>query len=116
MVNLISSEAVLAKFFSGLGDPSRMAILEALRDGPRSVGDIVQTTGRSQPNVSNHLACLFDCGLVAREQRGRNVYYRLSDDRIATMLGLAEQVLSEVARGVYECIGFDRQAQLINPR
>ena len=116
MVSLISSEALLAKFFSGLGDASRMAILEALRDGPRSVGDIVQTTGRSQPNVSNHLACLFDRGLVAREQRGRNVYYRLSDDRIATMLGLAEQVLSEVARGVYECIGFDRHPQLINPK
>ena len=109
MVNIVTSEALLAKFFSGLGDPSRMAILEALRGGPRSVGEIVLTTGRSQPNISNHLSCLFDCGLVAREQRGRNVYYRLSDVRIATMLGLAEEVLSEVARGVYECIGFDRR-------
>ena len=62
-----------AKLFRGFADPSRLAILQALRDGPRSVGQLVATTGLSQPNVSNHLACLRDCGLVASERVGRRV-------------------------------------------
>jgi ArsR family transcriptional regulator, cadmium/lead-responsive transcriptional repressor len=95
--------ALKAKLFRGFSDPSRLAILEALRDGPRSVGEVVLATGLGQSNVSNHLACLHDCGLVAREQRGRFVYYRLSDGRIATLLGTAEEVLRDVATGVYAC-------------
>ncbi len=92
-----------AKLFRGFADPSRLAILEALRGGPLSVGEIVLATGLSQPNTSNHLACLHDCGLVAREQRGRYVYYRLSDERIAQLLATADQVLSDVATGIYQC-------------
>jgi DNA-binding transcriptional ArsR family regulator len=92
-----------AKLFRGFADPSRLAILEALRDGSLSVGEVVLATGLSQPNVSNHLACLHDCGLVAREQRGRFVHYRLSDERVAALLATAEAVLGDVATGVYAC-------------
>ncbi len=53
------------KLFRGFADRSRLALLEALRDGPRCVGDLVAATGLGQPNVSNHLGCLQDCGLVA---------------------------------------------------
>ncbi len=96
-----------AKLFRGLADPSRLAILEALRDGPQTVTALVETTGLSQPNVSNHLRCLLDCGLVRRGRRGRFVIYRLSDERIAELLRLAEQVLADVARGVYRCTRYD---------
>ena len=92
-----------AKLFRGFADPARLAILEVLRTGPLNVTDIVEATGLSQSNTSNHLACLWDCGLVAREQQGRFVRYRLSDERVATLLGLADELLSDVARGVYEC-------------
>ena len=92
-----------AKLFRGFGDPSRLSILEALRLGPRTVGEIVTETGLSQPNVSNHLGCLRDCGLVTSEQTGRNVRYQLSDDRVGDLLFLAETLLADVARGVYEC-------------
>lgn len=95
-----------AKLFRGLADPSRLAILEALRAGPRSVTEVVRATGLTQPNVSNHLACLRDCGLVSREPRGRFVYYRLSDPRVGELLGLAEELLADVARGVYECVRY----------
>lgn len=47
-----------AKLFRGLGDPSRLAILDALTNNERSVQDIVALTGLGQPNVSNHLRCL----------------------------------------------------------
>ncbi len=95
--------ATKAKLFRGLADPSRLAILEALRGGGCSVGGVVEATGLSQPNTSNHLACLFDCGLVEREPRGRHVYYRLSDAAVDELLGLAERLLEEVARGVERC-------------
>jgi DNA-binding transcriptional ArsR family regulator len=47
-----------------------------MRGSEQRVSDIVEETGLSQPNVSKHLACLWGCGLVARERRGREVYYR----------------------------------------
>ena len=95
--------AVKAKFFRGFGDPSRLRIIEALRDGPHTVSEIVEATGLSQSNVSNHLACLRDCGLVMAERNGRYMTYQLSDDRVAEILALAESLLADVARGVYEC-------------
>jgi len=67
---------------------------------------VVQETGLSQPNVSNHLACLLDCGLVSREQRGRYAFYQLSDERVAQLLGIAEAVLADAARGLFECSRF----------
>jgi DNA-binding transcriptional ArsR family regulator len=92
-----------AKLFRGFADPSRLAILEALRGGPLHVGAIVAATGLSQPNVSNHLRCLSECGLVRAEQRGRFVHYRLGDKRIAELLRLADELLADVARGVRAC-------------
>lgn len=92
-----------AKFFRGFSDTSRLSIIEFLRDGEQTVGDIVQKTGLSQSNVSNHLRCLYDCGLVANRRDGRKVWYRLSDSRINKLLSLSEQLLADSARGVYEC-------------
>ncbi|MBI4315136.1 MAG: winged helix-turn-helix transcriptional regulator [Chloroflexi bacterium] len=96
-----------AKLFRGFSDPSRLSILEALRDGPLTVSEIVEATGLSQSNVSNHLGCLRDCGLVVAEQEGRYVTYHLSDDRVAELLALAESLLADVARGVYECTRYN---------
>lgn len=98
-----SSIDLQAKLFRGFADPSRLAILKALRDGERTVGDLVQATKLTQPNVSNHLSCLRDCGLVTVRQQGRFAYYSLSDDRVAQLLLLADELLADVARGVYEC-------------
>jgi DNA-binding transcriptional ArsR family regulator len=92
-----------AKLFRGFADPSRLAILEALRAGPLTVTDIVAATGLSQPNVSNHLSCLRDCGLVSATQQGRYILYQLSDPRVTALLGLADELLADVARGIYEC-------------
>lgn len=95
-----------AKLFRGFSDPSRLSLLEALRADARTVTELVELTGLSQSNASNHLNCLLDCGLVEREQQGRFAVYRLSDPRVETILETADILLAEVARGVYECIRY----------
>jgi len=92
-----------AKLFRGFSDPSRLSILNALRNGALTVSDIVQATGLTQSNVSNHLGCLRDCGLVTAQQEGRFVHYALSDTRVGQLLRLANELLADVAKGVYEC-------------
>lgn len=96
-----------AKLFRGFADPSRLSILNALRDGPLTVNEIVSITRLSQPNVSNHLGCLRCCDLVVRSQQGRYVYYQLADARVAKFLELADELLADVAKGVYECTHYD---------
>ena len=101
------SLALKSKLFRGFSDSSRLSILEALRGGSRSVGEIVSTTGLSQSNVSNHLGCLLECGLVSREPRGRFAFYRLSDPRVEALLALADELLVDVASGVDECVRYE---------
>lgn len=105
--NLAASLALKAKLYRGFADPSRLSILEALREGARSVSELVEVTGLSQSNASNHLSCLLDCGLVEREQQGRFAYYRLSDPRVGALLATADAILTDVARGVYVCPRYD---------
>ena len=101
-----------ARLFRGFGDPSRLSILEALLEGPRKVNEIVLETGLSQPNVSSHLSCLRDCGLVSTQQRGKYVIYQLSDPRVNEILNVAGSLLADVAKGVYECTRYASEDDL----
>lgn len=92
-----------AQLFRGFAEPSRLLIVEALRGGPRTVTEICEATGLSQPNASNHLACLLGCRLVKREQRGRYAHYRLSDERIEALLSLCEEIARGVGAGTECC-------------
>ena len=92
-----------AQLFRGFADPSRLSILHAIRRRPLPVGEIVAATGLSQPNVSNHLKCLAECGLVLSEQDGRFVYYRVSDQRVQRLLALAGELLNGPARAIAKC-------------
>ena len=106
---LARSLGLKARLFRGFADPSRLSILEALRSGPRSVSEVVAVTGLTQSNASNHLACLLDCGLVARERKGRFAYYRLADPRVGALLTTADGVLTDVAQGVDVCPRLEAQ-------
>jgi DNA-binding transcriptional ArsR family regulator len=102
-----TSISIQAKLFRGFSDPSRLSILNVLSYGARTVSEIVNATGLSQPNVSNHLGCLRDCGLVIADQQGRFVYYDLSDQRVRQLLDLADELLADVAKGIYECTRYE---------
>ena len=100
---------LVAKYFRGLGDPSRLRIVELLRDeGELSVGELVERLGLPQPKVSNHLACLRWCGFIEARRDGRTVYNRISDPRVEAMLGLAHSLLADNAEHVAACCRIDK--------
>lgn len=99
-----------AVLFHGFSDRSRLAIMEAVGGAEQRVSDIVAATGLSQPNVSAHLSCLWECGLVAREKRGREVFYRLIDG-VAELLVAADAVLAEAGETVGACPRYGNRRQ-----
>jgi len=92
-----------AKLFRSLGDPTRLAILQVLASGERRVTDLVGELGTSQANVSGHLACLKDCGLVADRPEGRSVYYSLASAELFDVLRSAEVLLESVGHQIDLC-------------
>jgi DNA-binding transcriptional ArsR family regulator len=98
---------IVAKYFRGFGDATRMRILEALGTGERSVGELVELLGVPQPKVSNHLACLRWCGFVEGRREHRTVYYRVADRRVLEMIELAHSLLADNAEHVAACRRID---------
>jgi ArsR family transcriptional regulator, cadmium/lead-responsive transcriptional repressor len=95
---------LVAKYFRALGDPSRLRILELLRDeGELSVGQLVERLVLPQPKVSNHLACLRWCGFIDARREGRTVYNRIADPRVEALLDLAHALLADNADHVAAC-------------
>lgn len=85
-MRILSTIDVLARFGKALADPTRAAILLELKSGPACPSDLADRIGVSRQILSNHLACLRDCGLVAGDPAGRRVQYRLSDLRLVHAL------------------------------
>jgi ArsR family transcriptional regulator len=77
----------LAGAFKVLADPVRLRLLSliASRDGETCACELVAVLDRSQPTISHHLSVLHDAGLLAREKRGRWVWYRTVPERIAAL-------------------------------
>lgn len=98
---------MVAKYFRGLGDPTRVRILQLLAEGERSVGELVELIGVPQPRVSNHLACLRWCGFAESRREHRTVHYRVADKRVLSMLGLARELLADNAEHVAACRRID---------
>jgi len=63
--------------FDALGEPTRLRIVELLRRGPSSVGEIAEGLGIRQPQASKHLKVLSDAGFVSAEAQARRRIYRL---------------------------------------
>lgn len=85
----------VAAYFQALSEPTRLRILNLLREGERNVGDLAQACGYTAANVSRHLAMLMQHGLVARESRGTSVYYRIADESV---YALCDLVCGNIAR------------------
>jgi ArsR family transcriptional regulator len=97
---------VEAKFFRGLSDSTRLSVLLTLIDSEKTVGEIVEEIQQSQSNVSNHLKCLSDCGLVKNRREGKNIYYSLRDPKTKNLLSLSKQVISKVSTDIAACLRY----------
>ena len=95
--------ALTAKFFRGLGDPTRLKILEYLLEKERSVTELVELLGSSQGRVSNHLACLKWCGYVSTRREGRFTYHLITDPRVEEILRLAKEMVAKNAEHIFAC-------------
>jgi DNA-binding transcriptional ArsR family regulator len=85
----------VAAYFQALSEPTRLQVLNFLRSGERSVGELAQLCGYTSANISRHLAFLTRQGLVARESRGTSGYYRIADESV---YALCDLVCGSIAR------------------
>ncbi|MEU6109883.1 metalloregulator ArsR/SmtB family transcription factor [Streptomyces albidoflavus] len=86
MLTTASDIEVLARFGRALADPIRCRVLLSLRDAPAYPADLADALGVSRTRLSNHLACLRDCGLVTAAPDGRRTRYALADERLGHAL------------------------------
>jgi ArsR family transcriptional regulator, cadmium/lead-responsive transcriptional repressor len=95
---------LLAKFFNGFANSTRLSILLLLTQrGEMKVGELVSELGAPQPRVSDHLRCLAWCGYVQVRREGRNAYYSVSDERVLEVLKLGEALLRDNMDRVESC-------------
>ncbi len=90
---------LIAQRFRVLGEPMRIKLLDVLRDGEATVGELVERVGASQQNVSKHLGVLHQAGVVTRTKRGTFVQYAIAD---ASVFALCEQVCGGLRQQVTE--------------
>ncbi|MCZ7415395.1 MULTISPECIES: ArsR/SmtB family transcription factor [unclassified Streptomyces] len=86
MLTLATGLDALTRFGRALADPIRCRILLALRDAPAYPAELAETLGVSRTRLSNHLACLRDCGMVVAVPDGRRTRYELADERLGHAL------------------------------
>ena len=80
--------ALVAERFKVLAEPARLELLNTLRGGDATVGELVDATGMGQANVSKHLQLLFNTNFVTRRKEGLFVYYSLTDRAVFQLCDL----------------------------
>jgi DNA-binding transcriptional ArsR family regulator len=86
---------LIARRLRVLAEPTRIRLLDRLRDDEATVNELADALGASQQNVSKHLAVLADAGILGRRKDGTRVYYRIVDDGV---FALCEEVCGSVER------------------
>jgi DNA-binding transcriptional ArsR family regulator len=100
---------LVAKYFRGLGDPTRLRVLQLLEEsGELAAGEIVSRLGMPQATVSTHLGCLRWCGFVTTRREDRSVIYRLADPRVSELMAIGASLLEDNAEHVACCSTIDR--------
>jgi DNA-binding transcriptional ArsR family regulator len=85
---------IKAELFKNLAHPARIRVLEILRDGERSVTDMIPLVGLEQSHLSKQLAVLRQGGIVRTRREGNTVYYSVADPRIFHLLETAKEIVA----------------------
>lgn len=86
MLTIATQLDVMNRLGRAMADPTRSRILMSLLERPGYPAGLSRDLGLSRSNVSNHLACLRDCGIVVAEPEGRKTRYEVSDPHLARAL------------------------------
>jgi ArsR family transcriptional regulator len=95
-----------------LADPKRLMIISALRDGEKSVGQLVVSLGLKQANVSQHLSVLRAKNLVTTRRRGATIYYALRSSKISQACDLVHEFLEESLENHRAIVSANRKAHV----
>lgn len=90
---------LVAYRFRVIGEPMRIRLLEQLRDGPATVGQLTEALGAGQQNVSKHLGVLYHAGILSRQKQGTSVRYSIAD---TTVFELCELVCGRLREQITE--------------
>ncbi len=96
---------LIAQRFRALGEPSRIRILEYLRDAPRTVQELADALGFTQQNVSKHLGLLLSLGIVSRRKEGGYSHYSIEDESVLRMCDEVCGTLQRQIAELHELIG-----------
>lgn len=88
----------VASFFRSFAEPTRLALLQELKQGPRTVGELVDTLPTTQANVSKQLKILYDAGLLSREKQGTSVSYSICEPIVLDLCRIACEKLNREAK------------------
>jgi ArsR family transcriptional regulator len=84
--------------FKALADPTRLTILSFLKESERCICELIPKTGKSQPNVSQHVKVLKNAGLVAERKDGTRLMLSVTDARVFKLIETAKKMESERGR------------------
>ncbi len=94
----------MESFFSALSDSTRLRIVMYLLDkGEATVQELCNGTGRSQPLISHHMACLKNCGVVKWERRGKYVVYSLNDEHVKKIIEETLKHVNKFSQSILSC-------------
>ncbi len=95
MKELYRMHAEMCKVFS---NPTRLEILNLLRDEEMSVTELIEKTKLSQANISQHLSIMKSKGIVSSNRKGKNIYYKLVNQKIIKAFDMIREVLAEMSK------------------
>ncbi len=85
-----------SRFLKCIGEPTRLRILKLLASGEKCVCEITSSLGREQSSISHHLKALRKCNIVTSRQEAKNVYYELTDPRLALFALYGESITRDL--------------------
>ena len=88
----------VARFFRVFSEPTRLALLQELKDGPKGVGELVSKVDMTQANVSQQLRLLHDAGLLSRQKQGTKVFYSICEPMVMELCKLACEGLNRPSK------------------
>jgi ArsR family transcriptional regulator len=90
--------------FNALARSKRIQILELLKEGEKSISDLLPILGIDQSAISRHLSILRNAGLIRGRKQGVNVYFSISDERVLKLLELATEIVRERNKRLLESL------------